>query len=287
MTRATIIRPGYLVSLRTQVTGGRDYARKDLERGREDTGEQVSRWETTCKIADPEEYERVQKARAEASRLIRNSCAITPFGLLCSVSAESDLDKAISEAKALVSACNAKSAHSMIVINVLKGRIADNDVEAARAIGVEVRGMLDEMGRAIDKLDPAAIRDAATRAKQMARMLAPEQAAKVTDAIKAAREAAKAIVKRVEGAGEEGAVVLDNLMSERAVINAARFDFLDLEDSAPIEQLPSVNVQRFDDLEDATDETKPRDPTETDATDGTDAREVLAAMPTSQLEIEL
>jgi len=46
MTTA-VIRPGLLVSLKSTVTGGVTYERRDLEAPTEEQGQNVARWETT------------------------------------------------------------------------------------------------------------------------------------------------------------------------------------------------------------------------------------------------
>ena len=60
-----------------------------------------------------------------------------------------------------------------------------------------------------------AIRDAATKARSLGQMIDAEQAAKVSDAVKAARKAATEIVRRVEKAGESGEEVLRDLRMGR------------------------------------------------------------------------
>ncbi len=246
--KTSILRPGYLVSLKSSVAGGIAYSRTDLDAPEGDQGEAIARWETMRMIADAAEYERATKARSAATNAIRAVCAKTPFGLLCSVSREQDLDNAIAEARAIAQRFNESATHSTIRVDVLKGRIADDDTEAVSAIAGEVKDLLAEMNSAIDRLDPEAIREACSRARQMGQILAPEQNAKVAEAIKEAREAAKAIVKRVEKGGEPAISVLAEL--DRSSIDAARMAFLDFDTPQAPVALPSVNVQRFDDLTD-------------------------------------
>ena len=100
----------------------------------------------------------------------------------------------------------------------------------------------------IDKLDPAAIRDAANKARSMAAMLGDDQQAAVEGAIEQARKAARQIVKRVQKEGEAAAIVLADV--QRGAIEKARIAFLDLDgDHMTSTALPAVQQQRFADLD--------------------------------------
>lgn len=243
MNNTALIRPGILVALKSTVTGGVRYQRVDLEQG-----DATARWETTRTIDDPQEHTRATKARSAALAEIRKYCAGTSFGLLCPIDREADLDAAIDRARAMVAACNSAAVYTHVSIYVLKGRIADTDEEAARAIGQEVAGLIAAMNEGIDKLDPVAIREAATKAREMSAMLSDAQMAKVSDAVNQARAAARTIVKRVEKEGELAAIVLADI--KRGDIERARMAFLDLEDApAHQESLPAIDAQRFADLD--------------------------------------
>lgn len=246
----SVIRPGLLVNLKSTIAGGVAYDRRDLSTGEEPTdGKAVAKWETTRVIEDPEEHDRAVKARGKAVKEISAVCARTSFGLLCPESEEPALDAAVKAARALIAEHNATAKHTLVNVFVLKGRIAASDTEAARAIGQEVAAMIEAMNGAIDKLDPEAIREAATKAREMAAMLSPELATKVGAAVEAARRAARQIVKRIEKDGESAAIVLKDI--QRGSIEKARIAFLDLDGAdAPVVEpvVPAVNVQRFADL---------------------------------------
>jgi hypothetical protein len=255
--KTATIRPGLLVAFRTSLTGGVGYTRIDLDTGLTEAELRekaklagtavpaVARWETTRTIDDPEEYERASKARGKVSTEIRAVCAATSFGLLCPEGREADLDMAMEKAHALVQAHNDSAACTRLSVYILKGRIAGTDEEAARAITQEVRGLIDDMNRGIERLNPKEIRDAATRAQEVSRMLTADIAGKVGAAVDAARRAARQIVKRVEKDGEIGAVVLADI--QRGAIEHARIAFLDLEDDAPNSAeapMPAMSLQR-------------------------------------------
>lgn len=263
------LKPGLLVALRTSILGGITYMRTDLDAGSAGqvehvqgcpggtggacselcaTNRDVSRWETTRVISDKAEYERAQKARSRAAHLVRSVCTQSAFGLLCSSAREKELDAAIAEAQLLVETFNASAVSSRISIHVLRGQIEASDAAAARAIGAEVRELIDAMRAGIEAADPAAIRAAANRAKEFGQMLDEETAGKVSSAIAEARSAARAIVRRVESGGEEAALVVQEL--SRKALDEARFAFLDLEESAaPVAQAaaPARQVDASDD----------------------------------------
>lgn len=239
--RASTIRPGLLVSLKTSIHGGVSYDRRDLGEGDMNDGAHVSRWETTKTITDPVEFERATKTRNEARRSIARVCVDSGFGLLCPAPKEEELSEAISAARAQADAFNGSATTCHIEINVLAGRVASDDVEAARAIGSEVRELIDAMKLGVAMADPKAIRDAANKAKSLGAMLTKESEEKVSSAIAEAREAARAIVKRVEKGGETAAKVIDECSVK--ALDEARFAFLDMEPAATVESTPITAAQ--------------------------------------------
>lgn len=247
----SLIRPGLLVSLKSSVEGGVQYTRRNLEDETTDTGAAHTKWETDKLVDDPEEHDRASKVRSKALSEIRGVCSHTAFGLLCPESFEAKLDEAVARARAIVAEHNATAQRTFVEIYCLKGRIASSDEEAARAIGSEVAGLIDAMNRAIDKLDPEAIRAAADKARSISTVLDEAQAAKVSDAIAQARKAARTIVKRIEKDGENAAFVLKDI--QRGDIEKARIAFLDLDtpevaaDAPP--SAPAVDVNRLASLD--------------------------------------
>lgn len=233
-----VIRPGILVALHTSVSGGVTYTRTDLDSGKTEAELQaeaesagtpvrsVARWETTRTIDNPAEHAAACKARNAAQSLIRGVCARTSFGLLCPAGDEPRLDAAVAKARTLVDEYNEGAAGTRVTVYVLKGRIAGTDEEAARAIVSEVQGLIDDMGRGIDALDPEAIREAARKAQDLGGMLGPEKAEAITGAVEAARKAARQIVAKYEKGGEQAAVVLADI--QRGALEKARIAFLDL-----------------------------------------------------------
>lgn len=236
--KASVLKPGLLVSLKTSIRGGVNYQRVDLEHNHtDDDGALVARWETKRQIVDPAEYERATVTRGKARTLISSVCCSSSFGLLCPVSNESRLDEVIAEARALAAAHNAEATVTQVEVFVLVGRISSDDAEAARAIGSEVRELLDDMKSAIDAADPARIREAASKARELGSMLSPDVASQVTDAIVQARSAAREIVKRVEKSGESAARVVASLNT--TAINMARFAFLDMDAGQATTEAPA------------------------------------------------
>jgi hypothetical protein len=198
-------------------------------------------------IEDKDEYERAIKARSTALSAIRRECQSTTFGLLCPEQHEGALDAAIAKARAIVEEHNATAVHTRVSVYALKGRVASNDAEAARAITSELAGLVVQMQRGIETVDAASIRDAANKAREMSAMLDDSLKGKIDGAIAQARKAARDITRRIEKNAEDKAIVLADI--QRGQIESARIAFLDLSEAAPVEALPAIDAQRFADLD--------------------------------------
>src|SRR5512137_764344 len=101
------LRPGILVSLKTQINGGVSYRRIDLDPAHLEDGMQKSRWETTKVVQDPEELERAVKVRGRIRTIIVAVCVESEHGLLCPVNRERELRAALEEARTLADGFNA------------------------------------------------------------------------------------------------------------------------------------------------------------------------------------
>jgi hypothetical protein len=221
---ATTIRPGILVALRTSVTGNVKYAKRVIEAGRTtETGEHVAEWETIRTIADRDEHDRAVKVRSEARGFLTKVCIASAFGLLCPEADSPDLLDAIAKAKALCAEFNKTSTVTTVSFNALMGRVAQDDVEAVKAISAEVRDLLSDMKEGVERLDVDRIRKAALEATQIGQMLTPEAQGRLQVAIAAARQTAKDIVR----AGETAAIEIDRSTIRK--LTEARTTFLDLD----------------------------------------------------------
>lgn len=249
--KSATIRPGLLVNVKSTVVGGVAYKRVDLDADGLpiDEGADVARWETTRIIEDKDEYEHAIKARSLAVSTIRRECQETTFGLLCPEDHEGALDAAIRKAREIVDAHNETATHTRVAIYALKGRVASNDAEAARAITSEIAQLVTQMDRGIESLDAKSIREAANRAREMSAMLDASLQTKVEGAIAQARKAARDITRRIEKNAEDKVIVLKDI--QRGQIESARIAFLDLSEGAatPSEALPAVQAQRFADID--------------------------------------
>ena len=235
----SVIKPGFLVSLKTSLRGGVSYTRTDIEGDHiDDTGKRVAEWQTRRAIHDPEEFNKATEARSAARSAVSSVCNASSFGLLCPMDKENELTDAIAAARQIARAHNGDAKRTYVDVFVLVGRIAQDDAEAARAIGAEVRALLADMEAGIRAADPERIRDAASKARAIGGMLSDDVASKVTDAIAEARRAAREIVRRVEKAGETAATVVRDLYTSK--IEAARFAFLDMEEGEATPEAPAV-----------------------------------------------
>lgn len=228
MLNSSTLRPGLLVALKTHLHGNVEYFKTIIESDHMVKGVQKAKWETERTIVDPEELERAKQTRGRCSTLVRRVCAKSAFGLLCPSNRKEDLAAAIIEARKLCDAFNKSAQNTSIEVNVLTGEIAADDVEAVKAINSEVRDLLDDMQRGVKNLDVKAIRESASRARQLGSMLSPDAEGRVRAAIDAARAAATSIVK----AGESAEIEVDRAALRR--LKEARTSFLDVE-AKPIE----------------------------------------------------
>jgi len=243
MVAVSTLKPGLLVSLKTSVIGNAEYRRLEIEPDHlTDQGSRRARWETERVIADPDERERAIKTRTQCVVAVRRVCAASMFGLLCPEDQRGALDDAIRTAVRLTTEFNESAALTRVRVYVIVGRIAANDAEAVRAINSEVRSLIDDMSAGIDKLDARAVRDAASKAQSLGRMMEPAAAGRIKEAVAAAREAAKKIIK----AGESAGVAIDGAVIRR--IAESRTAFLDIGDD-PIDVAAPLTVIRAIDLE--------------------------------------
>jgi len=234
--KTSTLKPGLLVSLSTRIRGAVFYQRREIEPEHADGEGRTAKWETERHIQDAKEFDAAVVARSRARSLVVSACCGSSFGLLCPTANESKLTDAIEEARKIADAFNDSADNARVEVYVLVGRIAHDEIEAARAIGAEMRDLLETMQAGIKAADPEVIREAANKARDLEAMLSVEVAGKVSDAIKQARTAAREIVKRVEKAGEVAAGVVSSLAVDK--LAAARFAFLDLEEEkavAPVE----------------------------------------------------
>src|SRR5262245_44528757 len=227
------LRPGFLVSVKTSVSGNVRYSTQDLPLDFQayenaDTVAQVTRWETTKTVTDPEEHERALKSRSLARSAIQTVCAHSAFGLLCPEQNVQKLTDAVAKARAIADVFNRNASVTRLSVNVLVGRIAPDDVEAVKAINSEIRDLVETMAQGLAGLDVQKVRDAANKARSVSQMLDANAGERVAKAIEVARRAARDIVK----AGEEGAVAIDEVAIKR--LSEARLSFLDIDSAAPV-----------------------------------------------------
>ena len=226
--KASVLRPGLLVSLKTSIRGGVNYHRTEIEPDHStEDGARRARWDTVRDIPDAAEFERATQARGKARALVSSVCCASSFGMLCPSARAADLDEAVAEARKVAEEHNATARLTRLDVFVLVGRIAQDDAEAVRAVTSEVRELLDAMQEGIKAANPEAIREAANKARNLGSMLNEDVSGKVADAIAQARSAARELVKRVGKAGESAADVVKEINVEK--ISGARFAFLDLD----------------------------------------------------------
>lgn len=223
MTEVRTIRPGFLVSLKTSITGNVQTEREILQpRHETDEGYVVEEARVKHTIVDPKEQEAAIKLRGKARALVTRICTASAFGLLCPLSRKEELQAAIDEARALTWEFNRTAKTTQVRVGVIYGQIAQDDYEAVQAISGELRDLMADMADGIKNLDIKKVRDAAQRANDTGQMLSVDAKLRVDEAVKAARKAARKISK----AGEAAAVELTQEALKK--LAGARTSFLDL-----------------------------------------------------------
>lgn len=245
MFNTSTLRPGLLVAIKTSLRGNVSYTKRDIIADHAEGDQRFAKWETERTIADALEFEAAQKVRREASYTVSKVCAATAFGHLCPEDKAGELDAAMAQALAMVDAFNSSATMTRVSVYMIAGRVAQDDVQAARAIRSELADILASMEQGVTALDPAKVRDAARRAQEIATMLTADGANRVKGAVDAARRAAREIVRAAK-AGEVAAVAIDGEVAKK--IAAARTSFLDLDES-PLQVEHSEAVARVLDLD--------------------------------------
>jgi hypothetical protein len=239
--QTSTLRPGLLVSLNTTISGNVTYKRREIEADHiTDQGTKEASWQTDRTIFDPVEDEKARIVRSKARSLVTAVCARSAFGLLCPESKAANLDAAISDARKLADEFNATANLSRVGVYVITGRIAQDDVEAVRAINSEVRELMAAMAAGIGNLDVEQVREAANKARNISSMLTPEAQDRIAIAIKTARDAARKIVQ----AGEQAAQEIDLVAMRK--IEEARTAFLDLDETPTDVAAPELEQRALD-----------------------------------------
>lgn len=234
--RTSTIRPGLLVALKTTVTGNVHYHKQELS-AKQEAGAEVVKWETERTIKDPKEFKAAGQVRMKARGFVLGVCAQSTFGLLCPEDNASKLADAIAKARKLADDFNEKAKVTRVNINVIAGRVAQDDVEATRAINGEVRELMDRMENGVKRLDVEMIRDAAKRAKALSSIVAPGASEQLQTAIDVARTAASKLVK----AGETAAKEVDK--EALKALKASRTAFLDIDIDDQASKKPIIKAK--------------------------------------------
>jgi hypothetical protein len=231
--KASILRPGLLVAVSTEVVGNVKYERIELEAEHvNDAGHMVERWETGKEVIDPEEHAAAIKVRDKCRSLIRSVCSKSAFGFLCPKDQEPALDEAILKGYQLANEFNAGAKLSRVSFNVYVGEVAADDERAVKAMNEQARLVLAAMAAGVERMDVKVIRDNAAKAKELGEMMSKAAGLKMDGAIKVAREVASAVAKAVK-AGEVAALEVDKDAINKLM--EARMVFLDFEEAAPVQ----------------------------------------------------
>ena len=202
--RNTIIRPGYLVSLKTTLIGNVSYHKQVLEREHiVEDGSEEARWETKRVIGNKNEHQLGRKLQGEARGKIFTVCTNTAFGLLCPEEKAAELQQAIREAKEVAADFNRTARLSRMNVYVIVGKIAPDRFDVVSAMAAEALELLTSIQNGIRNRDALVIREAASELRKLSDMFSENGRSKLQDALNAGRGAARKIVKAPEGPQHE------------------------------------------------------------------------------------
>jgi hypothetical protein len=242
--QATTLRPGFLVSLKTSVSGNVSYEELAKDVRIDNDGAEITVRESERTIRDREEHDRAIKTRSRCRSLVTGVCAKTPgFGLLCPKDREERLQAAIEASRRTATDFNLTSSYSKIEVNVICGEINPSDLDAVRAINSEVRDLITVMTSGLTKSDVDTVRKAAAQARELSLMLDDEGKAKVEETIATARKAATEVRK----AAKEGKPV--DVQAAIAELATARHAFLDVDQPAAAVAAPEAESRAGLDLD--------------------------------------
>lgn len=247
--KVNTLRPGILVNLSTSMRGNVRYRKQDIETDHlVDDKTRRARWETERTISDAQEFERASAVRSAAVYTVARLCVPMPFGgYLCPDTdngSAAALDAAIDAARAMVAEFNAGANITNLGFYVACWKVAADDAQAIRELRAELNNVVADMESGIANLSPDQVRNAAKRAQEIAELLTEQSQAKVSDAVEAARKAARSIAKAIK-AGEVAALEIDKAVLAR--VANARTAFLDVDEApAPEFQAPVVAPRALD-----------------------------------------
>lgn len=243
MAQYSTIRPGYLIGMSTRIIGGVTHFRETLESPHTgDEGEERSRWETLKVVRDPAEYAIAKKVRSKARSLVASPCSITDFGMLCPEDKIDLVYAAMEQARKLEREFNAEAKTMQVKLNMICGRVEQDDVKATRAIKDEAQQLLAAIKDGVQALDRDVILDNAARVRALSQMLGDESKDEVDAVVKEVRSVARQLKK----AGEDAVFQVDQLVLQN--LDDARALFLD-EDHVFEVEAPEMEASVLD-LED-------------------------------------
>lgn len=237
-----VLKPSILLGVGIHRSGGVHYARKILEEYESGEGE-VKEWNTVKTIDDKKDLEDAERAASKLRRMVGKLCARTSFGYLCPLEKEGDLDDLLAEMRHEAREVTLGLKTCALTVSFIKGRIAANDADAAKALTAEIGSFLTQLTDAIASADVKLIRHVLVEARGLDTLLAPAQSSLLQEAVAEAREAAKTIRKEMEKKGRSKELVVQGLAL--SAIDSARMCFLELAEVSEPSRLPSVDASRF------------------------------------------
>jgi hypothetical protein len=186
------------------------------------------------------EHQEAEKVRGRCRRIIEAVCIPTDFGLLCPEDRKEELEAAEARAQAVAAEFNATSTVTQVIIKCRPGQIAVSNQKAARVLNAEMAGYMAEMQEGIRSRDAAKTREAANKAKKVARMFEAPKQEQVDSAAAKARAEANKIAKD----GTKAAEAIDEQVLEE--LERQKVAFLDLSAAAGDIETPAPQASALD-----------------------------------------
>lgn len=202
--RNTLLRPGFIVVLKTALIGNISYHKVVLEREHmTDEGTEEARWETKRVIGDRAEHDAGRKAQADARAKVSAVCTNTAFGLICALEDEAALATALAEAKEIAAVFNRTARHSRVIVRPLVGQLQGERFDVVGAMAAEALDLINQVHAGVAARNAQEIREAANDLRRLAEMFSAEGRGPLEDVVNAGRGAARKIVKLPEGPAHE------------------------------------------------------------------------------------
>ncbi len=192
----TDLKPCLLIAANVSRRGGQHYERENETVSLNDEGEEIRNWETKKTTKDTAEFAEASSIQSKAKRTISKLGAHTPIGIVVNLDKEALVEETLEQIEQEVNSYNAGSSHTKIDLMFGVFEVTGKNVRQLEKVVDSLRGVLDDLGGALNTLDPQNIREVLRRMSGYTEILPDNTARLVDNAIKNAKSKANEISKR-------------------------------------------------------------------------------------------